>query len=619
MAIVQCRDLSLSYGDTPLLEGVNFSIEPGERICLLGRNGTGKSTLIKVMTKETPLDRGEVVYQSGILISTLVQAVPDNQDKTIFEVVAEGSRLSQFDPDFDSKAYWQTRSEVDRLITQMAFDPEANFGGLSGGMKRRVLLAKAIVQSPDLLILDEPTNHLDIEAIQWLESFLLSYRKALLFVSHDRSFIKKIATRIFDLDRGVLSVFSGSYDAYLTHKAEALHAEEKAWARFDKKLAEEEVWIRQGVKARRTRNEGRVLALEKMRRERLQRNDRVGTATLKLDDSVRSGKVVVEALNISKAYEGAEGQKIIAKDLSLTIVKGDKIGIIGPNGAGKSTLIQMLLGELTPDQGVVKLGTSVQVAYLNQLRRGLNPESTLLEAVSEGGREQIEINGVSQHIYSYLQDFLFAPSRARAKVKVLSGGELNRLLLAKLFTQPANLLVLDEPTNDLDLETLELLEELLVNYQGTLLLVSHDREFLNNIVTSTLVSEGDGTWSEYVGGYDDYLRQSAQKNSMKQVEKQSSNKRESDSSLSASNSNVELPQKKNRLSFKENEELKALPEKIAETEAAIEALHTAMADPSFYQSSSLEIVKAQENLAEQEKRLEGFFERWEFLEEKKGT
>jgi ATP-binding cassette subfamily F protein uup len=597
MPIIQCREVTLHYGDTPLLDHVTFAIDNNERICLLGRNGTGKSTLLKVLTGEVTAEEGEVVRQGGMRISTLVQAVPENQDKSIFEVIAEGVDLEQFDPDLDSKAYWQARNQIDTIITRMDFDPELMFNGLSGGMKRRVLLAKAIVQSPDLLILDEPTNHLDIEAIEWLETFLLTYRKAILFVSHDRSFVKKIATRIFDLDRGILSSFNGSYEQYLVHKAEALHAEEQAWARFDKKLAQEEVWIRQGVKARRTRNEGRVLALEKMRRERSERRDRVGNATLKLDDGLRSGKVVIDAEHINYGYPG----KVIANDLSMVLCKGDKIGIVGPNGCGKSTFIQLLLGELTPHSGFVKRGTSVAVAYLNQLRAGLNPEAILIDAVADGAN-QVIINGTTQHIYSYLQDFLFTPARARAKVKTLSGGELNRLLLAKLFTKPANLLVLDEPTNDLDIETLELLEELLVNYQGTLLLVSHDRAFLNNIVTSTLAFEGDGQWREYVGGYDDYLRQRGTK-PVPVIETKPEPK-------------IEAPVKKAKLSFNEAKELKELPDKLAHTESEIATLHQRIADPAFYQKPAQEIASAKQQLATLEQTLEGLFNRWALLESK---
>jgi ATP-binding cassette subfamily F protein uup len=601
MAILQCRDLNLSYGDTPLLEAVSVGIEPGDRICLLGRNGTGKSTFLKVLTGEVSPDKGEVSRQTGLRIATLVQAVPENQDKNIFEVVAEGSLLQELDPDLDSKSYWQVRSQVDALLSQMNLDPEVSFSGLSGGMKRRVLLAQAIIGSPDLLILDEPTNHLDIEAIEWLENFLLGYKKAILFVSHDRSFVRKMATRIFDLDRGVLSVFAGNYDAYLVHKAEALHAEDKAWERFDKKLAEEEIWIRQGVKARRTRNEGRVLALENMRRERMARHDRMGKADFTIDDTVSSGKKVIEAKNISYAFGEGASQKKIVENFSITLHKGDKIGFVGPNGVGKSTLIQLLLKELSPQSGSVNIGTSVEIAYLNQLRLGINPESTVFEAISEGGKEFISVAGVDKHIYSYLQEFLFAPTRVRAKVKVLSGGELNRLLLAKLFTKPANLLVLDEPTNDLDMETLELLEELLVNYQGTLLLVSHDRAFLNNIVTSTLVAEGEGNWKEYLGGYDDYL---AQYRRQKSLNLGSSDQKSELKPKALENIETQKP-KKNKLSFIENKELEGLPDQITQLENQL-AMESEKASPESYQK-----------LAELNQNLEVLLARWETLEAKK--
>jgi ATP-binding cassette subfamily F protein uup len=604
MPIITGRQLSLSYGDTPLLSNVNFSIDPGQRIVLLGRNGTGKSTFLKILMGQVMPDHGEVIRQTGVTLALLSQAVPAAQEKTILEIVSEGTRLKDLDPDWDAKLYGQIQSQMDALLSQMNLNPQDAFHQLSGGMKRRVLLAQAIISSPDLLILDEPTNHLDLPSIEWLEGFLSTYRKAILIVSHDRTFVEKMATHVFELDRGTLSTFSGGYSAYLVHKQEALHAEEKAWERFDKKLAEEEIWIRQGIKARRTRNEGRVVALEQMRRERAERHARVGKPDFKLAEESRSGKKVIEAHHLGLSF----GENRLIDDLSLTVHKGDKIGIIGANGVGKSTLIHLLLKEKTPDTGTVTLGAGVEVAYLNQLRQGVDPESTVFEAISEGGKEFITQGGVNKHIYSYLQDFLFTPARARAKVKVLSGGELNRLLLAKLFTKPANLLVLDEPTNDLDLETLELLEELIIDYAGTLLLVSHDRTFLNHIVTSTLVSEGNGKWTEYLGGYDDYLRQS----SLLKAEKVS--QKNTPISPSEPKSAPLSSPKKRKLSFSETKELAALPDRLADVEGKISALQATMASSDFYQKSPEEIISAQTELSTLESELERLFSRWELLE-----
>jgi len=527
--LITLENVSLAYGLGSLLDKVKFQISKGERVCLIGRNGAGKSSFLKIIEGVILPDGGSVWRAPHLRLARLAQELPQNITSTVYEFVAEGLsdigkllaayhalilrmehahtdkdlvELEKLQHQLDAKNGWQFEQNIKTILTRLDLDPEKKVSELSGGWQRRAALAQALVISPDLLLLDEPTNHLDIEAIQWLEDQLVSCGIALLFITHDRALLQRLATRIIELDRGRLTSWPGDYQQFLLHKDEMLHAEQKQFADFDKKLAQEEVWIRQGIKARRTRNEGRVRALEAMRAERAKRRDVTGKASFNFNEAEKSGQLVIEAKNISHAFNDIN----VIDDFSIRIMRGDKIGLIGPNGVGKSTLLNILLGNLTPQQGTVIQGTKLQVAYFDQLRQALDPEKTVIDNVAEG-RESVEIGGKTLHIISYLADFLFTPQRALTPVKALSGGECNRLLLARLFTQPANLLVMDEPTNDLDIETLDLLEELINNYQGTLLLVSHDRTFLDNVVTSTLIFEGQGKIKEYVGGYQDWLRQ----------------------------------------------------------------------------------------------------------------
>jgi ATP-binding cassette subfamily F protein uup len=623
MALLSLRGIAVSFGGPPLLDGVDLSIERGERLCLVGRNGSGKSTLMKVLAGEITPDDGEMVRQGALRVARLTQEVPRGLAGSVYDVVAAGlgeagallaeyhhvsqqlaldgsdewlRKLEQVQHRLEAAGGWELNREVETVLSRLELPAEAEFSALSGGLKRRVLLAQALITRPDLLLLDEPTNHLDIDAIAWLEEFLLGFNGTLLFVTHDRTFLQRLATRIIELDRGRLTSWPGDFATYLRRKQEALDAESGANALFDKRLAEEEVWIRQGIKARRTRNEGRVRALEAMRRERQERRERQGTARLQLNEADRSGKLVVEAEGVSFSYDG----KPVIKDLSTVIMRGDKVGIIGPNGAGKTTLLRLLLGQLAPQQGVVRLGTKLEVAYFDQHRALLDEEMTVLDNVAQGS-EQITVNGESRHVISYLQDFLFAPARARTPVKALSGGERNRLLLARLFTQPANVLVMDEPTNDLDMETLELLESLLVDYAGTLLVVSHDRAFLDNVVTSTLVFEGDGRIGDYVGGYEDWLRQ-------RRVEAPARG------APAAAAERREKPKPKAKMGYKEQRELETLPQRIEALEKEQQALHQAMSAADFYQRDKAAIAAAQDRLAALEDELAAAYERWEMLE-----
>jgi ATP-binding cassette subfamily F protein uup len=629
MALVTLRNIQLGYGGPLLLAGVNLSINRGERVCLLGRNGEGKSTLMKLIAGEIQADDGEIRIQQGARITRLTQEVPGGVEGTVFDVVAGGlgelgdlvrryhqvsvqlaadgsekllQQLSRIQHELEAAHGWQTEQRVESVISRLSLDPDIAFGKLSGGLKRRVLLARTLVQEPDLLLLDEPTNHLDIDSIDWLEDFLLGYGGTLLFVTHDRTFLRKLANRIVELDRGVLTDWPGDYDNFLRRKEEMLNAEEKANERFDKKLAEEEVWIRQGIKARRTRNEGRVRALKSMREERGQRRERGGQARMNLQEAERSGKLVVEANAIGYAWQGTP----IVKDFSTTILRGDRIGVIGPNGAGKTTLLNLLLGRLQPDSGELKHGTRLEVAYFDQLRGALNEEKSVQDNVADGS-DKVEVNGKEKHVISYLQDFLFTPDRVRQPVKALSGGERNRLLLARLFARPANVLVMDEPTNDLDVETLELLEELLLEYQGTLLLVSHDRAFLDNVVTSTIVFEGEGCIREYVGGYNDWLRQRPAVD----VERKSSKQEKPRKSTTPQSEQAAKPKK---LSYKDQRELDALPGRIEELDQLIDALQQQMADPSFYQEPPQRIAELKQQLEQAELDLAQAYERWEALE-----
>ncbi len=623
MALLSLRGIAVSFGGPPLLDGVDLSIERGERLCLVGRNGSGKSTLMKVLAGEITPDDGEMVRQGALRVARLTQEVPRGLTGSVYDVVAAGlgeagallaeyhhvsqqlaldggdewlRRLEQVQHRLEAAGGWELNREVETVLSRLELPADAEFSALSGGLKRRVLLAQALITKPDLLLLDEPTNHLDIDAIAWLEEFLLGFNGTLLFVTHDRTFLQRLATRIIELDRGRLTSWPGDFATYLRRKQEMLDAEAGANALFDKRLAEEEVWIRQGIKARRTRNEGRVRALEAMRRERQERRERQGTARLQLNEADRSGKLVVEAEGVSFSYDG----KPVIKDLSTVIMRGDKVGIIGPNGAGKTTLLRILLGQLAPQQGVVRLGTKLEVAYFDQHRALLDEEMTVLDNVAQGS-EQITVNGESRHVISYLQDFLFAPARARTPVKALSGGERNRLLLARLFTQPANVLVMDEPTNDLDMETLELLESLLVDYAGTLLVVSHDRAFLDNVVTSTLVFEGDGRIGDYVGGYADWLRQ-------RRVEAPAA------AAAAVPAERREKPKPKTKMGYKEQRELETLPQRIEALEAEQQALHQAMSAADFYQQDKAAIGAAQDRLAALEDELAAAYERWEMLE-----
>jgi ATP-binding cassette subfamily F protein uup len=588
MALLSLRDIRVAFGGPPLLQGASLQIEPGDRICLLGRNGTGKSTLLKVVNGEIAPDEGEIVRQQGVTVALVPQEIPPGLSGTVHEVVSGGSGMA-----------------AEKAISRMGLSPGADFGTLSGGMQRRALIARALARESDILLLDEPTNHLDIDGIAWLENFLLRGARTLLFVTHDRMFLRKLATRIVELDRGRLRDWACDYDTYLERREADLAAETAQRARFDKRLAEEETWIRRGVKARSTRNEGRVRALERMREERRERRDRVGTVRMQAQRSVPSGRLVVEARGVEVGY----GDRPVLRDFSTTILRGDRVGVIGPNGSGKTTLLRVLLGELSPRTGTVRLGTRLTVAYTDQLREGLDEERTVAENLADGG-DTVTVNGRSRHVIGYLQDVLFSPDRARSPVRVLSGGERNRLQLAKLFTKPFNLLVLDEPTNDLDIETLDLLEYLLLEYPGTLLLVSHDRAFLNNVVTSTLVIAADGSVAEYVGGYDDWLTQRGE--GVPPGTETTPSPRENP------RPKREGPRK---LSFRERRELSELPGRIrdAETEiAALEAerdeLQRSMADPAFYRQDGARVAQGRARLEAVQTGIEGAYHRWESLE-----
>ena len=655
MPLLSLRNVSLAYGQPPLLEEVSFELDKGERACLIGRNGTGKSTLLRILAGEAHLDSGEVWMREGLTVARLTQEVPEGLAGSVFDLVAGGlgelgdlvreyhdlshrlegggagetgpaggagdllEHLARVQHQLEAAGGWEIEQRTERTLSRLDLDPEADFASLSGGLQRRVLLARALVREPDLLLLDEPTNHLDIQAIDWLEGFLPEFPGAILFVTHDRLFLRKLATRILELDRGRLTDWPGDYDNYLRRREERLHAEAVANARFDRKLSEEEVWIRQGIKARRTRNEGRVRALKALREERHQRRELQGTARLRLGEAERSGKLVVEAEGVSYGWGGAP----VVRDLNTLILRGDKVGIMGPNGVGKSTLLKLLLGELEPEVGRIRRGTNLQVAYFDQQRAQLDEDKTVLDNVA-GGSEKVTIAGQSRHVLSYLKDFLFTPNRARQPVRALSGGERNRLLLARLFTQPANLLVMDEPTNDLDTETLELLEELLLNFEGTLLLVSHDRALLDAVVTSTLVFEGDGRLTEYVGGYEDWLRQRppvVPKPTNKPTKTLKSNRAGGDkgpvSPLSQQTPDLAAP-KRDKLSFNERRELEALPTRIEALETELNSLQARMGGASFYQQSGVAIAQNRDRLAGLEAELAVAYERWEVLEARKG-
>lgn len=604
MALITVSELRIGFRGPLLLNNVSCQIEPGQRIGLLGRNGAGKTTFMRILSGQVEPDAGEVSFAPGTTVALLPQDVPSGINGSIRDVVREGL---PHDKD-DHETAWQSEQRVDHLLASMNLPTEADFLVLSSGMKRRVLLARAIVASPDLLLLDEPTNHLDIDAIAWLEDFVSRWKATLIFVTHDRMFLRKVATRILEIDRGRLFDWSCDYDTFLKRKEDALAAEEQQDALFDKKLAEEEVWIRTGIKARRTRNEGRVRALEAMRRQRTQRPAANSRVQLAIQEASKSGVLVAEVEDVSFAY----GERTIVRNFSTSIMRGDKIGIIGPNGAGKTTLLRVLLGQLQPQAGSVRLGTNLQIAYFDQLRQQLNEEASVQENVGDG-YDSVKVGDSSRHIIGYLQDFLFSPERARTAVRFLSGGERNRVLLAKLFAKPANVIVLDEPTNDLDAETLELLEERLVQFSGTVLLVSHDREFLNNVVTSTIVFEAGGV-KEYVGGYDDWLRQRPPH--FAQAAAEATSKR-AQTTRSLAKSEIVADGRKRRLSFKERQELDGLPAVIEQIEADIVALHRDMAQPAFYQQAGELIAREQARLKLLDGQLSAAYERLEVLEELK--
>jgi len=629
MALLSLKDITLHYGTTALFDRLQFQVEKSERIALVGRNGTGKSTLLKLIMGLVDADSGDRILHQGVRVARLEQEVPADLEGSVYDVISEGvgelasqisryhelihqlatdsseqllAELEQVQHALEAEDGWQLTRQIDEIISRLSLPEDKPFTILSGGMKRRVLLGRALVQQPDLLLLDEPTNHLDIDSIDWLEEFLLGWGGSLIFITHDRTFLKNLATRIIELDRGILTSWPGDYENYLRRKAEDLAAEAEQNALFDKKLAQEEKWIRQGIKARRTRNEGRVRALEKLRHQRSQRRESLGKAKLQVDDGLYSGKQVIEARDISYAVAGLS----LVNHFSTTIMRGDRIGLIGPNGVGKTTLIKLLLGEIPPDSGTVKLGTQLEVAYFDQHRAQMDEKLTVFDAVA-GGRSEVTIGGKSRHVMSYLADFLFEPDRARSPITSLSGGERNRLLLARLFAKPSNFLVLDEPTNDLDIETLELLEELLYDYQGTLLLVSHDRSFLNHVVTSTMVFDRPGVVNEYVGGYDDWLRQ--------RVELPTSAQQSSGKCTKSTEQDVAkaIPTQK-KLSYNDQRELDLLPAKIEALEAEQEEIHAQMAATDFYSQDGVKIALIQERLTAIQSELEQGYERWEILE-----
>lgn len=630
MPLIRLEQACLAFGHRPLLDRVDLEVRRGERVCLVGRNGEGKSSLLRALSARLALDEGSVFIRPGTRLAYLEQEAEFDQDESVFDLVAGGlaeqgrllsdyhhataalasdpsdanfQRLEDLQHRLEAADAWQLEQQVEAVLSRLGLDGEARTPSLSGGWRRRALLARALVAGPDVLLLDEPTNHLDIEAITWLEEFMIDYGGALLFVSHDRAFVRRLATRIVELDRGALSSWPGGYDEYLRRKAEQLEVEARHNAKFDRRLSEEESWIRQGIKARRTRNEGRVRALQAMREERRQRRERAGTARLRLDSGERSGKLVVEAEAVDFSYAGTP----VIRGFSTTILRGDRIGIIGRNGVGKSTLLKLLLGDLEPDRGSIRQGTRLQVAYFDQQRAQLDPNASVMDSVGDG-KDTVTVNGRTKHVAGYLQDFLFPPQRLRSPVSSLSGGERNRLLLARLFARPANLLVMDEPTNDLDVETLELLEELLLDYQGTLLLVSHDRAFLDNVVTASLVFEGGGRVGEYVGGYSDWLRQA-------NAERAAQSPRQSAEATADRAAAVSSrPSKPRNRSYKEQRELDALPAKIEALESEQARLEAAVCAPAFYQQPEEEVKAILARLESVKRELEASYGRWAALE-----
>ncbi|PTO84319.1 ABC transporter ATP-binding protein [Vibrio splendidus] len=632
MALLTIHNGQLAFGDHPLLDGADFALQENERVCLVGRNGAGKSTLMKILSGNIIMDDGKMQITQDVVVSRLEQDPPRNEQGSVYEYVSGGlaevgellkeyhnlldviaedpseknlNRLTRVQEKLDHANAWRFEDRVSNVLAALKLTANTKLTELSGGWQRKAALARALVCDPDVLLLDEPTNHLDVATIEWLEAFLKDFRGSIIFISHDRAFIKSMATRIVDLDRGKLSSFPGDYDNYLLEKEEALRVEEMQNAEFDKKLAQEEVWIRQGIKARRTRNEGRVRALKKLREERQDRREVQGKANIQIDTSARSGKIVFEAENLNFAFEGKE----IVTDFSFNIMRGDRIALIGPNGCGKSTVLKLLLDQLKPDSGRLHCGTKLEVAYFDQYREILDPEKSVIDNLADG-KQEVTVGGRERHALSYLQDFLFSPKRARTPVKALSGGEKNRLLLARIFLKSNNLLILDEPTNDLDIETLELLEDLLANYEGTLLLVSHDRQFVDNTVMTSWIFEGNGVVEEFVGGYHDAQKQRAQAFEYRQVEKPA----KTEKVVEETPKTAPVKAKPKKLSYKLQRELEALPMRLEELETQIETLQEEVNDPSFFSKSVEQTQPVLDKLSAVEQELEVAFERWEELE-----
>ena len=631
MALLTLHNAELAFGGGALLNKSNMVVEPNERVCLVGRNGAGKSTLLKVLDGRIQLDDGSLLINNDVKVARLEQDPPTASTMSAYDFVASGmenagkvlsqyheqlsiiaedcsekqlNKLQKLQEQVDQLDAWQLDSKINQILDRLGIDPEITLDQLSGGWLRKVALAKALVNDPDLLLLDEPTNHLDVGTIEWLEQFLMSFQGSIIFISHDREFIRRLATRIVDIDRGKLSSWPGGYEEYLIAKEEALRVEDEQNAEFDRKLAIEETWIRQGIKARRTRNEGRVRALKSLRQERSERTNVQGKAKIIVDEAARSGKIIFETDSLTYSYDDL----LIVRDFSTTIMRGDKIALVGRNGCGKSTLLKLLLGSIEPDQGTVKCGTKLEVAYFDQYRDALDPEKTVVDNLAEG-KQEVEINGNKRHVLGYLQDFLFHPDRARTPVKALSGGEKNRLLLAKIFLKPSNFLILDEPTNDLDVETLELLEELLANYQGTLLLVSHDRSFVDNTVTHTWFFDGNGNIQQFVGGYSDAVRHKQQSEAPLQAIKE-----EKPTPGKVAKTAVKAPKKK-KLSYKVQLELDGLPLVLEQLEEKVETLQATINTPEFFTKDKKEADQFLALLAETEQKLETAFMRWEELEE----
>lgn len=634
MSLISMSGAWLSFSDSPLLDNTELHIEPNERVCLVGRNGAGKSTLMKILNREVPLDDGRIVYEQDLIVARLQQDPPRNVEGTVFDFVSEGvfeqaehlkayhaiSHLVETDPSeknmsklaqvmeiLDHQGLWQLDSRINEVLLKLGLDADTELKSLSGGWLRKAALGRALVSAPHILLLDEPTNHLDIESIAWLEDFLKEFQGSIIFISHDRSFIRNMATRIVDLDRGKLVSYPGNYEAYLLAKEEALRVEELQNAEFDKKLAQEEVWIRQGIKARRTRNEGRVRALKALRKERSDRREVMGTAKMQVVEAASSGKIVFEMEDV---YYSIAGKQLVS-NFSAQVMRGDKIALIGPNGCGKTTLLKLMLSKIQADSGRVHCGTKLEVAYFDQHRAELDPERTVMDNLAEG-KQEVMVNGRARHVLGYLQDFLFHPKRAMTPVKALSGGERNRLLLAKLFLRPSNLLILDEPTNDLDVETLELLEEMIDSYQGTVLLVSHDREFVDNSATECWIYEGDGVINSYVGGYHDAQHQRRNQKPIRQA-------------VTTENKPAAQPKAEpakrtaNKLSYNQQRELEQLPSQISTLEEKISALQQQMSDANFFTLPHEETQQVLTAFAAAELELEQAFERWEALEAQKNA